>query len=616
LHHTNIVPVYGVGCERGVHYYAMQLIEGHNLAAVIEEMRRTEPTGPFLPTPSPGGGAGAVDQGAGRATGQDGPEPLATTPVSAAPTTPPPAAQTRPEFGAQLSTMRSGRPADFFGTVARLAAQAAEALDYAHGLGIIHRDVKPANLLIDGHGNVWITDFGLAQFHADPGLTQSGDLLGTLRYMSPEQAGGQRVLIDQRTDVYSLGATLYELLTLRPIFDATDRQTLLHQILHEEPRPPRSPNRSIPPELETIVLKAVSKVPAERYATARDFADDLNRFLRFEPILARRATWAQRARKWMRRHPSVPAAATVLLVLLATGSLASAWVIRGEQKKTERRAAEAEAQYRLARRAVDDMIQLSEEELADKPHMEGLRRRMLTTALAYYAELIEQRRDDPEAQADLANTRARVKQILDDLVVLQGAGQFLLLRQPAVCDDLGLSGEQRYRVTELFGHFNEPGQRSVQAFHRLTPEQRRQEFLSMARAKEAAVERILTDTQLRRLKQIGLQLQGPSAYQEADVVTRLKLTAPQRERIRAIEAEMFLGALAPAHDGPPGPQDRHKAYEEKMRAACERARAVLTPEQAGQWRELAGEPYRGPAHFCPPPGPRPGPPPGSFKSPR
>src|SRR5262249_53295256 len=143
-----------------------------------------------------------------------------------------PQAVTRTGLGVQLTTQRSERAAEFFRTVARLVAQAAEALAYAHGLGIVHRDIKPANLLVDDRGGLWITDFGLAQFHPDAGRTQTGDLLGTLRYMSTEQAGGHRLLIDHRTDVYALGATLYELLTLRPIFDGTDRQTLLRQILH------------------------------------------------------------------------------------------------------------------------------------------------------------------------------------------------------------------------------------------------------------------------------------------------------------------------------------------------------------------------------------------------
>src|SRR5262249_42331269 len=201
---------------------------------------------------------------------------------------------------------RSGRSGEFFRTAARLAAQAAEALDYAHGMGVVHRDVKPANLLLDGRGNVWVTDFGLAQFHADGGLTQTGDLLGTLRYMRPEQAARQRLLTDPRTDVSPLGATLYELLTLRPLFDGADRQTLLHQILHEEPRPPRALDRTIPPELETIVLKAVGKSPGERYGTARELADDLQRYLRHEPIRARRAAAVQRAPQGLGARPPGP----------------------------------------------------------------------------------------------------------------------------------------------------------------------------------------------------------------------------------------------------------------------------------------------------------------------
>jgi serine/threonine protein kinase len=168
--------------------------------------------------------------------------------------------------------------------VAELGIQAAEALEYAHSLGVIHRDIKPANLLIDARGNLWVTDFGLAQFHSDPGLTITGDLVGTLRYMSPEQARGHRGIIDHRTDIYSLGVTLYELLTLRPTFPGDDRQQLLRQIADEEPIAPRRLNASIPRELETIVLKAMSKEPESRYATAQELADDLRRFVENKPI--------------------------------------------------------------------------------------------------------------------------------------------------------------------------------------------------------------------------------------------------------------------------------------------------------------------------------------------
>src|SRR5262249_8174196 len=152
---------------------------------------------------------------------------------------------------------------------------------------------------------LWITDFGLAQCPSQVGLTLSGDLVGTLRYMSPEQALAQRVLVDHRTDVYSLGVTLYELLTLEPAFGGRDRQELLRQSAFEEPRPLRHINKAMPAELETIVLKALEKNPAERYATAQELADDLERFLKDEPIRARRPTLVQRTRKLMRRHKPV-----------------------------------------------------------------------------------------------------------------------------------------------------------------------------------------------------------------------------------------------------------------------------------------------------------------------
>ncbi len=160
-------------------------------------------------------------------------------------------------------------------TAAALGIQAAEALDHAHKLGIVHRDIKPANLLLDVQGNLWITDFGLARLQDDAGLTITGDLLGTLRYMSPEQALAKRGYLDHRTDIYSLGATLYELLTLRPAIDGQDRQEVLRKIAQDEPTPPRRLNPAIPRELETILLKAMSKEPGSRYATAQELADDL-----------------------------------------------------------------------------------------------------------------------------------------------------------------------------------------------------------------------------------------------------------------------------------------------------------------------------------------------------
>ena len=188
---------------------------------------------------------------------------------------------------------------DYFRRVATLGIQAAEALDYAHA-EVPHRDVKPANLLLDANGNVYLTDFGLARIEGETGMTVSGDLLGTIRYMSPEIVG-PHAIVDHRTDIYSLGVTLYELLTLQPAFPDSDRTDLLRRIGTDEPRPPRELNRAIPTDLETVVLKAMAKTVADRYATAGELADDLRRLLANEPIRARRPTLLQRASKWCLR---------------------------------------------------------------------------------------------------------------------------------------------------------------------------------------------------------------------------------------------------------------------------------------------------------------------------
>jgi eukaryotic-like serine/threonine-protein kinase len=348
LHHTNIVPVFSVGCERGVHYYAMQFIEGQSLAALIHDLRRLlglEPrlgesatTGPSLaeevasgrlapkPPPPPTAGRGSPD-----------PAPLPTEGLQDKPTSPP------------NSSFNSTRSRAYFRTVANLGMQAAEALEHAHALGIIHRDIKPANLLVDVRGNLWIADFGLARIQADTGLTMTGDVIGTLRYMSPEQALSRRAIIDHRTDIYSLGVTLYELLALRPAFSGQDREELLRRVTVEEPRPPRRFNPAAPVDLETIILKAMAKEPIERYATARELADDLRRFLELKPIKARRPTLWDRTVKLARRHVGVVAAA-LLMLLLAVGGLATGLVLIGRERDLAReRAVDLERQLYINR---------------------------------------------------------------------------------------------------------------------------------------------------------------------------------------------------------------------------------------------------------------------------
>ena len=189
----------------------------------------------------------------------------------------------------------------YYRTVARLGVQVASALAHAHGQGVLHRDIKPSNLLLDAAGHVWVADFGLAKVEGSDGPTHTGDIVGTLRYMAPERYDGWS---DRRSDIYGLGATLYELLTLRPPFEESNRVKLIEQVLHENPKPPRKLDHRIPRDLETIVLTAMAKWHGNRYATAEALAGDLENYLADRPIAARRSGAAERAWRWCRRNPA------------------------------------------------------------------------------------------------------------------------------------------------------------------------------------------------------------------------------------------------------------------------------------------------------------------------
>jgi serine/threonine protein kinase/tetratricopeptide (TPR) repeat protein len=424
LHHTHIVPVFAVGVERGVHYYAMQFIEGETLASIIGELReieerdradRTESkeTAPSVASRLAGGGLAPPEPSrVGR--GSPDPAPNTTEGLQLSRTAPATAA---PASGPLSST--SNRTSAFFRTVAALAVQAAEALEHAHSLGIVHRDIKPANLLLDTRGDLWVTDFGLAQVQAEAGLTLTltGDVLGTLRYMSPEQALGRRALVDHRSDIYSLGETLYELLTLRPAIEGSDRQEILRRIAFEEPSGLREHNPALPRELETIVLKAMSKEAEGRYPTAQELAEDLQRFLEHKPIRARRPSLMERAAKWARRHTAVVASGLMLLVLSVIGFALATLLIWREQGRTQR-AYQAEAQLRQkARKAVDEMYrQVTQQLLIEKPDVEKVRREFLEKALAYYRDFAVTPDADPAARHEAARALLRVGDIERELV--------------------------------------------------------------------------------------------------------------------------------------------------------------------------------------------------------
>lgn len=376
LHHTNIVPVYAVGSDRGIHFYAMQLVKGQSLAEIIAAMK------PGCPLSNVGAAKSASHV----------PETTAGDTVKAA-----------------LSTLRSSGSAAFYRYAAQLTVQAAEALEHAHSCGVVHRDIKPSNLLVDERGCLWLTDFGLADIENASDLTMTGDLLGTLRYMSPEQTLGSRVVLDYRTDIYSLGVTLYELLTLRPAFDVADRAELLRQITFMEPTPPRRIDPEIPADLETIVLKAMTKDAGGRYASAQHFADDLRRFLENKPITARRPSVVERGRKWAARHVALVAiAASSFAVVAIVGAAATFFTLRAYRAETQQRLA-AEENLAVASQIIDRTLSRA----ADNKYYQGdlqKAQKLAADATEFYEALLKHN-DDFELRFRAAKAHGEVAHI-------------------------------------------------------------------------------------------------------------------------------------------------------------------------------------------------------------
>ncbi len=410
LHHTNIVPVFGVGEHEGVRYYAMQYIEGQGLDSVLAEVRRLRRDAPEPPAGRDGPTlslAAGVAQGlwTGDFRRPGSPADLASTvdspgPATGGPGEPLPARPEDESVGRADSTSSILGPteAHYHRSVARLAAQVAEALAHAHAHGILHRDIKPANILMDTQGTAWVTDFGLAKSEGSDELTNPGDIVGTLRFMAPERYRG---CSDTRGDVYSLGVTLYEMLTTEPAFAATERAALVDQVMHEEPRRPRAIDPTIPRDLETIVLKAIAREPEARYPSAGELAEDLRRYLTDRPIRARRIGAAKRAWRWARRNPTTAVLAASLAAVFVAGlPLVTALWLRSSHlyRLSEERRADAEASLAQARGAVDDYLTtVSESTLlrSSAPGLQPLRRRLLEAALRYYQEFARRHGDDP-----------------------------------------------------------------------------------------------------------------------------------------------------------------------------------------------------------------------------
>ncbi len=313
---------------------------------------------------------------------------------------------------------------------ARLLATVARAVHHAHQRGLLHRDLKPANILIDAQGEPHLTDFGLARrLDGDAGLTRTGTAVGTPSYMAPEQAGGPRAAATTAADVYSLGAILYELLTGRPPFRAEHPLETLRQVLEREPVRPRALAPGVDRDLETVCLKCLDKEPARRYASAAELADDLERFLRGEPVRARRAGAAERLWRWCRRRPIIAALSAALAVSLLVGAVLITWQWRraeahlhevefqygraeDQRARAESEWARAEEAFKSAHAAVNDFCTgVSEGRMRDIPGLQPERKKLLERALAYYEKFLRERGDDPALRRELADTHSRIASI-------------------------------------------------------------------------------------------------------------------------------------------------------------------------------------------------------------
>ena len=404
LHHTNIVPVFGVGEHEGLHYIVMQLIQGVGLDRIIGQKQ--------LPSTK------APTQAQTKLA--ESSRPQATVPSQTLLT---------------HDLLPSGPQR--WQTVARIGMQSALGLDYAHRRGTLHRDIKPANLLIDDQGIVWITDFGLAKAMEHEDVSQTGDVVGTLRYMAPERFQGK---VDTRSDIYSLGLTLYELLTLRPAYEHSNPSMLMKRITEEQPVRPRLVNGAIPRDLETIVLKATASDPAHRYATAADLADDLARFVDDQPVRARRVGPGERLWRWARRNrvvASLIGLAVALLILVAVvtsvgyvrvshANVEAKDALAGESQQREK----AEAVSALTLEALDDIFEQyvpnriatdvepvigdSEESsvrLSTQPVLSKGAAALLERMLVFYERLAKENAGDAGLRRKVADANRRVGEI-------------------------------------------------------------------------------------------------------------------------------------------------------------------------------------------------------------
>jgi serine/threonine protein kinase len=355
LQHPGIVSIYSVGSDRGIHYYAMQLIHGTPLDAWIESEQ------------------------------------------------------------AKSDNANSNTQTPDWKRCVTWAIEAADALQCAHENGIVHRDIKLSNLIIDESERVWITDFGLARCHSNESLTCSGDILGTFRYMSPEQASGHSELIDHRTDIYALATTLFEMLTLQPAIEGENGPSLLQKITSESPQKIRSVRSDLPKDLGVVLQKAMATSKDDRYFNAQQFAEDLKAVIDDRPIAARPPSLSQRAFRYTRRHNRVVAASVVVAVAAFLGVVISVAAIARKSQQALTGEIQAQRYFNQARATVDHLGADVATQLAAIPGAEHVRQDLLRDTLAYYEEFVLQASDDPKSLSGLAHTHHRIGVLTSEL---------------------------------------------------------------------------------------------------------------------------------------------------------------------------------------------------------
>lgn len=384
IDHPNIVPVYESGQHDGASFLAMKRIRGVPLDDVFAIAK--------------GGMVGTVDSGDVTADHSASSQLTEKT--------------TEPLILERVRNLIPTAEPDRLRFIATLGADAAWALNAAHECGIIHRDIKPSNLMLDEDGQLWVTDFGLAFAQQDDKVTQTGHLLGTVRYMSPEQSRGERSLVDQQSDIYSLGITLYELVTGQAAFSGNPIE-ILDQVKETDPLRPRKLNPAIPRDLENIILKCCSKSRNDRYATARQVAQDLQRFLAGETTIARRPSLTERALRWTTKRRRTMTAIVSVVAIFLVASVVTTGIVLTEMTKTEAALELARKNFQETQEVVDRFGLQLDGELALIPGTEQLRRSILNDVIRHYRGFINRSEKSEGLTENLATTLNKVASLTE-----------------------------------------------------------------------------------------------------------------------------------------------------------------------------------------------------------